>query len=105
MFEALSPLIGMALLGGVLGWLVGRAFAAAARAAFLALLIFIALQLIGYKLAVVHWGLLTAHARELIEQSAPWRRVLWGLMRYNLPFTLGFLAGFWHAVRRPRGRR
>lgn len=107
--ESIGPFIGMALLGVVAGWLLGRMVRRATGVALLVVLVFVALQLIGFKVATVHGEALLEAARAAADPAVEAVRssggVLWRLATYNLPFTLGFLFGLYRALPIPRRRR
>ena len=95
--ETIGPVIGMAILGLVAGWLTGLAVRKAASLALLAVVVFVALQLIGYKLVLIHWDALPGSAERAAHSvGATAHRAsghLWRLSAYNLPFSIGYLVG------------
>ena len=103
--QSLGPLVGMALLGLLLGWLVGRAVYKVARIALLALVAVIGLELIGYHIAKLHWDTIAQTAQTAAGATRAGSGLLWRLATYNLPFTAAFIYGFWKALPRRRKRQ
>lgn len=103
--ETLRPILGMALLGGLAGWLLGRLCYRAARVAVFVVLAVVALELIGYHVATMHWDALAGGAAAAVQATRSYGGVLWRLAAYNLPFTVGFAFGFWKALPPRRGRK
>ena len=99
----------MALLGLVAGWLLGRICRRATSVALLVVLVFVALQLIGFKVATLHGEALLTAARSAADHTVEAARssggVVWRLAIYNLPFTAGFLFGLYRALPLCRRRR
>ena len=95
---ALGPALGMLILGFLAGAVVTKLSIKAVRFALLLLLVFVALQLIGYKAAAVHWDSLTEHAQGAAKGLHPSGGALWKFASYNLPFTIGFVGGFVRAL-------
>ncbi len=87
--------------GGVLGWSAAYALKTVGRMLSCLLgIVFILLQVLAYYgVAEIHWD---AVARLIdVRQAAPaFFHALWKVLTYNLPFTGGFAAGFWLAMRR-----
>ena len=100
--HSIGPLIGMVLLGIVAGWLLGRLCRKAVHLAFLAVVVFVALELIGYKIASIHADALLAGAQtaadHAVDAARSSRGALWRLATYNIPFTLGFFFGLYRAL-------
>ncbi len=96
--ETIGPLIGMGLLGVVAGWLSGGLVRRAASMALLALVVFIALELIGYQIAVQHGFTLRDAAHSAVEAARSSKDVVKRLVTFNMPFTVGFALGFVKAM-------
>ena len=104
--QVLGPLLGMALLGVVAGWLLGGLCRKAMRFAVLAVVVFIAIELLGYHIATGHWETIAsgagAAARSAGEVAQSSRHTLLRIVTYNVPFTVGFLWGLSRALPRRR---
>ncbi|NSW55742.1 MAG: hypothetical protein HPY44_07015 [Armatimonadetes bacterium] len=98
----IGPIIGMMLLGALVGWLFGRACLRVFRLAVFLALAIIALQLIGYHAAAVHWDSLAQSAGDAAREAREHSGLAWRLAVYNLPLTIGFAAGTIKALIRPR---
>lgn len=98
----IGPIIGMALLGALVGWLFGRACLKVFRLALFLALALVALQLIGYHAAAIHWDSLAHSAGKAAREAREHTGLAWRLLVYNLPLTIGFVAGMWKALVRPR---
>lgn len=100
--HSIGPLIGMVLLGIVAGWLLGRLCCKAGHLTFLAVVVFVALELIGYKIASIHADALLTTAQSAADQAVDAARssrgVFWRVATYNIPFTLGFFFGLYRAL-------
>jgi uncharacterized membrane protein (Fun14 family) len=103
--ETLRPIIGMALVGGLVGWVLGRACIRAARVVFLVILAVIALELIGYHVATMHWDAISGNAAAAADAARAYGSVAWRLALYNIPFTAGLLLGLWKAMPPRKSRK
>lgn len=96
--EAIRPIIGMALMGALVGWVLGRICLRAVRIVVLVVIALVALELIGYHVATMHWDAIAGGAASAAHATRSLGSVVWRLALYNLPFTVGFLLGFWRAL-------
>ncbi len=85
--------------GGLLGYCTGVFLKRTVRLLGCLLgLAFIAMQLLAYYgYAEWHWDAIARHTTPAAQAAG---HFLWKLIHYNMPFTGGFAAGFFLAVRR-----
>ncbi len=103
--DALRPIIGMALLGGIAGWVLCRACLRATRVLILVLVGVVGLELIGYHVATMHWDAISGTAAAAAKAAGTHGSVVWRLAMYNIPFTVGLLIGVWKALPPRKGRK
>ena len=103
MTDVLGALLGSLGVGGVIGYAAGVAVKSIGKLIGCALgIVFILMQLLAYYgIAEWHWDAIgNTIAGPGADAARTATGALWKVLTYNLPFTGGFAAGFFLALRR-----
>jgi len=89
-------------IGGVLGYCAGLAIKTVGKMIGCMIgLMFILMQVLAYYgVAQWHWEAVQRHTPQIQHAAHHAASGLWKVLTYNLPFTGGFGAGFYMAMRR-----
>ncbi len=100
--EWFMPVAGTLGVGGLLGWATACFLKSAGRLMGCAVgLVFVLMQLLAYYgLAEWRWDLIAPVVDKAGEVAKSSSGTLWKILTYNLPFSGGFGAGFWLALKR-----